>query len=285
MSDEPDLRLIRAATSLSSVLPAGALASVGLFFGFWPLYVVATIWYVVTVSHSLVEPEDTTRVIEAPQAPVREIAPQSVAFTNIEVVGLQVDANREQRLLEKAIEDSLLPLPELHAELIGMREDLLVVCGQAERLSGYIATISTDALVRRRTEILERRSQAVSAELVGALDRAVQAIDDQLSMAAAMSEQYDRLVADATGIILNLGSIRAEVIRIGVSADDGAGARVIERIGAARQDMRELRALISKQEDDAEIRPGAPASEPTEIVGTDASAPGDTAREGDVAEA
>ena len=153
----------------------------------------------------------------------------------------------EQERLSAAIAASPIPAPEVETDLVGISSDLRVLCLQAQRLSGYLATIDLDD-VRRRHAAVRARLAGATPTLAPTLERTGAALAEQIRLAEGLGEQRDHFDAEILTLISTLGTIRAEVVRVAVSAESDAAGRIRTQVGAARDQLRAMTDVLAAHE-------------------------------------
>jgi hypothetical protein len=247
---DADVRALvaRALTSPATVLPAAAIAGVGLAFGLWPLYLAAGAWYGIAALQTFRDPKEARRVLERDRAPRAQIpAEPLLALTDPWIQRRYDEAVTEQQRLAEAIAASPIPTPEVEADLVGMSSDLRTLCLQTQRLSDYLATVDLDNLRERRSATRERLASA-SASLAPSLERTAAALDEQIRLAEGLADQRDHFDAETVALISTLGTIRAEVVRVAVSAESDASGRIRTQLGAAREQLTAMTDVLAEQE-------------------------------------
>ena len=259
MSRDAEVRALfaRALTSPVNVLPAAAMVGVGFAFGLWPLYVAAAAWYVVCAAQTIRDPKEARRILQRGRSAGGEIdAEPPPPLTDPRIRRRYEEALVEQERLAEAIAASPIPTPEVETDLLGMSSDLRTLCLQAQRLSDYLATVDLEELHRRRAAARARLAGA-SPSLAPSLERTAAALDEQIGLAEGLVEQREHFEAETEALISTLGTIRAEVVRIAVSAESDASGRIRTQVGAAREQLRAMTDSLAEQE-------RAVASAPTE---------------------
>lgn len=250
-SDDINALIVRALTSPQNLLPAAAVAGVGLAFGFWPLYLAAIVVYAGGAIATIKSPSEARKVLTARRGRsglTLESSPE-LELADPTVRRLYAEAREESQSLADTLDDSGLELGEVSTELAGMAGDLVTLCRHADRISAYLGSVDQRELSERRDEARAQLDRAGSPERDAALERSVAALSDQLTLIEQLTELRDRFHAEIQALVSSLGAIRGEVVRIGVSADDADGAegRLRRQVGSAREDMRRLSAAMREK--------------------------------------
>lgn len=252
MSRSADINalIIRALTSPGNVLPAAAVAGVGFAFGLWPLYLAAVAIYAGAAIATVRSPAEARKVLRARGAtPSRLTSAPELELSDQEVAALYAEARAETSRLSSALASSPIAFPEITVELAGMEGDLVTLCRHADQVSAYLASVDTTRLARRRDEARAQLSSATDAETEQALLASAQALSDQIVLVEDLGRLRSRFTAQTLALVSSLGSIRGEVVRVGVSAGDpeGAAGRLRDQVSGVREDMRRLSAAFSEK--------------------------------------
>jgi hypothetical protein len=249
-SRDADIRALlgRALTSPANVLPAAAMVGVGFAFGLWPLYLAAAAWYGVAAVQTVRDPKQARRVLEQGRAARTAISTEAPPeLTDPEIRRRYEEAMHEHERLCAAIAASPIPTPEIETDLIGMSRDLRVLCLQAQRLSDYLATVDLEDLRRRQAGVRARLAGA-SPALAPTLERTAGALAEQIRLAEGLADQRDHFEAETLALTSSLGTIRAEVVRVAVSSESDAAARIRGQVGDARGRLKAMTDALAEQE-------------------------------------
>jgi hypothetical protein len=230
---------VRSLTKPLNLLPAAAVAGLGLALELWWLVLAGLIVYVVLVVTTFRSPAEARKVMAGTREDDARAPAPADALRDPAIVSRYQEAVGEERLIRDAVRASPMPVDDVEAELVGLKDELEALCLRAQRISDYLATIDTGELRRRRIDV-RRRKDGAPIELAQTLARTESALDDQLATVDSLARQLERFHAESLGVVSTLGAIRGQVVRASVADSSGAERRVRDQLGDARQLVRVL---------------------------------------------
>lgn len=243
--------LARALLHPLNILPAAGMLAVGVAFNLWIFYVTAIGWYVLATRQTLRDPNTARKALGIDR---RRALPADGGDATIEARLHDAEVRRryrealaEKARLDAALESSPVPAPEVTHELVGLVADMGTLCLQAQHLSDYLDTVDVAAIRQRRDEVV-RRAQSATGELAQSLQRTRAALDDQLASSRALQERREQFTAEMLALVSTLGAIRADLVRMSLSSEDDAAARLREQVGGARLQVRATSDLFAEYE-------------------------------------
>ncbi|WP_217924987.1 hypothetical protein [Miltoncostaea oceani] len=261
MSRRADIRdlMIRAASRPLNVLPAAAIAGIGLAFSWWLLVPVALGIYAVSAYLTVTDSAEARRLIERRRGaalPSEGARSPEESFAHPEIQRLYEEASREAALLREALGVCPVPLDDVATELVGLEHDLTRLCQKAQTIWNYLESVDEPLL---RGRLVEARRRAAGDhqgdDLAQSLSRACEALEQQLERAGSLRDMRERIESDIHALSANLGAIRGDVVRVAVSSEDDAAERVRGQVGSVRQQLTALVSILQQRETEAAEAP------------------------------
>lgn len=227
---------VRALTRPGNLLPAVAVAAVGIATGIWPLYLAAAGVYGALAATTFFSTDEARKVLAARRGgrPAGIAAADAPVLTDSRLQGLYREARAEEERIQAAIAAAPIPLPEVEVELVGLVADVGRLCERAQSIVDYLTTVDENALRTERTRA-ESRIAGADEGMASTLRGTVEALTDQIDAVDGMNTELGLLDARLGQVQSNLGAIRAQVVRLNVESRPDASARVLEQVASARE--------------------------------------------------
>lgn len=140
-----------------------------------------------------------------------------------------LDARAREQRIRDAIERADLPYTEVSDEVDGFVRVLESTAGRAQLLYDALADTPVEQVAHRLEEV-KARGLAANRELVDALEH-------QLAVQRRMQAQLDRFYDEMERIVIELDTVRGNLVSVSASTDAAAQRQVASEVRSLREQM------------------------------------------------
>jgi hypothetical protein len=230
--------VLNAATKPVAILTAAGVAVAAFVLGALWLLLVAVVLYGALFLITLFDAEEAARVGQRaygrarglgrrPQLDRRKLSPR--------IAELLDDAQTEEGRIRQAIDQSDLPLTDVSVEVDRLMADTERIAQRAQLVETYLSEQDPAALTRRREALRREGSSAAQAQTRGALERARNAVEEQLRVYGLLDGELDRFYAEMEHLNASLAVVHGQVVRMSVAEESSLQEDVASQV----RDLRE----------------------------------------------
>ena len=227
---------VNAATRPLNVAVPAAIAVAAVLLSVWLLPIALLVYaalVVVTLFDGDVAEAVGREVYEKGRSPRAALAPRELK--NAGVAKKLTQAHNAEQRIRQAIADSPVPLDDVETELDRLLQELEKLASQADRVAAFLAVDDEAALRIRLAQLRETQSGDDQLDRANAASAA--ALEDQLEARAQLERQLSRLDAQMEHIAATLGTVHAQIIRVGVAEESFAQRRVADEVRELRREV------------------------------------------------
>lgn len=159
-------------------------------------------------------------------------------------IATALDAAREQeRCIKEAVDSADMPFTEVSTEVDSLMREMERIAKKAQTVYAYMAAQNPDA-TRRRVRQLRDGNGRGQAAVAG--KRAADALEAQLHVQEALSEQLERFLAEMEHLTASLGVVHGQMVRMSVAEESlmqdelaGQVRELRDRVGAVAEGLNE----------------------------------------------
>jgi chromosome segregation ATPase len=196
--------------------------------------IVAIAVYVAACARTFFDSEEADRVLSRERAARRKRLESGAKRLDPATLAPPIrrhllDARAREQRIRDAIDRADLPYTEVSDEVDGFVRVLESTAGRAQLLYDALADTPVDSVTHRLEEV-RRRDDAAARELADALEH-------QLAVQRRMQTQLDRFYDEMERIVIELDTVRGNLVSVSASTDAAAQREVASEVRSLREQM------------------------------------------------